>query len=79
MTRTLPLLALLSCATAEPEPTPERPPVVCGEKTCEVDRDFLDSMGAHLQRCLEENESLQQQRPAFEVRGIQAYEQAVIP
>lgn len=59
---------LLGCATAEPEPTPERPPVVCGVKRCDADREFLEAMAANLSACLEANESLQ--RPAIEVQGI---------
>ena len=45
------LLALAACATAEPEPTPERPLVACGPSYCTVDRGFFAAMTTELEEC----------------------------
>ena len=49
--RALLLMALLSCATAETEPTPERPLVACGPSYCTVDRGFFAAMTTTLEEC----------------------------
>lgn len=61
------LLLALSCATAEPEPTPERPLVACGPNYCTVDRGFFAAMTTTLEECQREKPAPDPQKVALPV------------